>query len=300
MRHNVKGRKLKRTASHRKALMANMATSLFEHKKIHTTEAKAKELRPFAERLITKAKHALSNEKQHLLPEGQEIDIHNRREVGRIIRRKAVLQELFDSIAPVVEERAGGYTRIVKTGFRHGDGGATAVIELVDWSAPVDGAANLKAKKKRKAKKKPGTAPVIVETVIPQAEEVSEFTDAEVIDVVEEEVAEEVQVVETPVEETIEAPVVEEAAAVVAEPEVVEAIDAPEVVEAITAPEVIEAIAEPEVVETIDAPEVVEAIAEPEEQAEAAPEFIVEPPAAEAKEEEKPVEDAAAEEKKEE
>jgi large subunit ribosomal protein L17 len=157
MRHLNSGRKLKRTSSHMKALMRNMATNLFEHKKISTTEAKAKELRPYAEKLITKAIHALKNEKQGLLPEGQKIDIHNRRIVGRFITNKAVLQELFDTIAPAVEERLGGYTRIIKTGTRRGDGGETAVIELVDYAAPLDGATNLKKKRKPG---KPGAAPV--------------------------------------------------------------------------------------------------------------------------------------------
>ncbi|MDQ1267185.1 MAG: large subunit ribosomal protein [Bacteroidota bacterium] len=154
MRHRVVGRKLKRTSSHRRALLENLATSLFEHKKLLTTEAKAKELRPYAERLITKAKHALSREKQGTLPEGQKIDIHNRRIVAKAITRKAVLQELFDSIAPVVEERPGGYTRIIKTGTRHGDGSRMAVIEMVDWAAPVDGAVNLKGKRHRARQKK--------------------------------------------------------------------------------------------------------------------------------------------------
>ena len=151
MRHLKAGRKLKRNSSHRKALLNNLATSLFEHKKIVTTEAKAKELRAFAETLITKAKHALRNEKLGLLPEGHKIDIHNRRLVGRFIRNKAVLQELFDTIAPMVEERPGGYTRVVKLGTRRGDGSPTAIIELVDWSAPQDGAVSTKSRRKGKA-----------------------------------------------------------------------------------------------------------------------------------------------------
>ncbi|MFP4370397.1 MAG: 50S ribosomal protein L17 [Candidatus Kapaibacterium sp.] len=159
MRHNLKGRKLKRTSSHKKALMSALATALFEHKKISTTEAKAKELRPYAEGLITKAKKALAREKQNLLPEGQKIDIHNRRLVGRQIHNKAVLQELFDNIAPAVEDRPGGYTRIIKTGFRRGDAGRTAIIELVDWAAPQDGTVSLKGKKKRKPKPAPKAAP---------------------------------------------------------------------------------------------------------------------------------------------
>lgn len=153
MRHLRRGRKLKRTSSHKGAMMKNLVTSLFQHKKISTTEAKAKELRPFAEQLITKAKRAILKEKQGLLPEGQTIDIHSRRIVYKDVRNKAVLQELFDTIAPLVAERPGGYTRIVKTGTRRGDGSRTAIIELVDWSAPQDGAVDFKSKKKRRAKR---------------------------------------------------------------------------------------------------------------------------------------------------
>jgi large subunit ribosomal protein L17 len=151
MRHLKSGRKLKRTASHRRALMCNMATSLLQHKKIATTEAKAKELRPFVERLITKAKNAYLAEQNGQLENGHTVDIHTRRVVGRYIRDKAVLQELFDAIAPVVENRPGGYARIVKTGTRLGDGGRTAIIELVDWAEQADGRASLGRKKKRKA-----------------------------------------------------------------------------------------------------------------------------------------------------
>ena len=150
MRHLRSGRKLKRTASHRKALLNNMATSLLQHKKIATTEAKAKELRPFVERLITKAKNAYIAEQNGQLQNGHTIDVHARRTVGRYIKDKAVLQELFDAIAPVVENRPGGYCRIIKTGVRHGDGGRTAVIELVDWAESQDGKRTLGRKKKRK------------------------------------------------------------------------------------------------------------------------------------------------------
>ncbi len=204
MRHLVSGRKLGRTSSHRRALLCNMATSLFLHKKIHTTEAKAKELRGFAEKLITKAKHALAREKQGLLPTGQTIDIHNRRIVAKDIRKKAALQELFDSIAPVVEQRNGGYTRVIKTGFRHGDGGHTAIIELVDWSAPVDGAISA-TRRKRKPTAKPATPKVeaqkatVVETAAPIVEEV--VAPVEVVEEVVESV-EVVDTVETPTEET--------------------------------------------------------------------------------------------------
>lgn len=145
MRHNYSGRKLKRTASHRRALLANLATSLFEHKRLVTTVAKAKELRPFAEHLITRARNAYAAEKNGTITG---TDVHNRRMVGRFIRNKAVLQELFDTIAPLVLERSGGYTRITKIGLRRGDSSAGAVIELVDWSNPQDGRITSRTRRK--------------------------------------------------------------------------------------------------------------------------------------------------------
>lgn len=209
MIHNRAGRKLKRTASHRKALLCNMASSLFQHKKISTTEAKAKELRAFAEQLITRAKHALQREQQGLLPQGQTIDIHNRREVYRSIRNKGVVQELFDTIAPAVLNRPGGYTRIVKLGTRRGDAGRIAMIELVDFSASRDGVIRLRRKKaapKPSATVKPAAAPVaapVVEEAAPMVEEVAPM------------VEEVTPIVEAPVEVVAEvAPAVEEAAPV--------------------------------------------------------------------------------------
>lgn len=148
MRHNYSGRKLKRTASHRRALLANLATSLFEHKRLVTTVAKAKELRPFAEQLITRAKHAYSAEKNGSV---KGVDVHNRRMVGRFIRNKAVLQELFDTIAPLVIDRSGGYTRITKLGLRRGDSSPEAMIELVDWSNPQDGRVTTRTRKQKVA-----------------------------------------------------------------------------------------------------------------------------------------------------
>ncbi len=188
MRHLVKGRKLKRTASHRKALLANLATSLFEHKKITTTLAKAKELRPYAEHLITKARTALMRERQGLLPEGHTVDVHNRRMVARVIRKKAVLQELFDAIAPVVESRNGGYTRIIKLGTRRGDAARLAVIELVDWSAPQDGASSTKSKKKaakktsKPASKKADETKSAPKEVVEEKTAKKEAVDTEVIE----------------------------------------------------------------------------------------------------------------------
>lgn len=181
MRHLVKGRNLTRTSSHKKALMKNLATSLFEHKSIVTTEAKAKELRPYAEKLITKARVALQREKTGTLPEGQKIDIHSRRIVGRFIKNKAVLQELFDTIAPATAERNGGYTRIIKLGFRRGDASREAMIQLVDFGAPQDGAISSKKRKpvaKKKAAKpavaKAPTAPVVEAPVEPTPAPVEE------------------------------------------------------------------------------------------------------------------------------
>ena len=117
MRHRKKGRQLSRTASHREALLRNMAVSLFRHERIETTTAKAKELRPFAEKLITLAKKG---------------DLHSRRLAARKIRDNDVLFKLFDSVGPRFAERPGGYTRVLKTGHRQGDGAEMALIELVD------------------------------------------------------------------------------------------------------------------------------------------------------------------------
>jgi large subunit ribosomal protein L17 len=124
MRHGKKGRALGRTSEHKQALLRNMAMSLFRHGRIETTEAKAKELRPFAEKLITLAKRG---------------DLHSKRLAARHIHDRDILVRLFDAIGPAAAERAGGYTRILKTGFRQGDGAETALIELVD--RPTEAAA---------------------------------------------------------------------------------------------------------------------------------------------------------------
>ncbi len=177
MRHLKSGKKLNRTASHRKATLQSLASNLIEHKRIKTTTAKAKALRPYAEKLISKARHALVNEQNGSLPDGQTIDIHTRRIVARELKRKDVLQELFDSIAPVVADREGGYTRIIKLGTRRGDSAEVALIELVDWSNPQDGAAD---KPKKKKTSTPKVAPVVADTskkeaaVEPKVEESTE------------------------------------------------------------------------------------------------------------------------------
>jgi len=117
MRHRKKGRKLSRSPSHKKATMRNLVTNLFRHERIETTKAKAKELRPYAERLISQAR---TN------------DVHHRRMVARKIADREVLGKLFDEIAPRYAERPGGYTRILKLGHRKGDAADMALIELVD------------------------------------------------------------------------------------------------------------------------------------------------------------------------
>jgi large subunit ribosomal protein L17 len=116
MRHRAKGRQLSRTSSHRRALLNNMATSLFEHGRVVTTEAKAKELRPFAEKLITLARRG---------------DLHARRLVERKIKDRETLSRLFSEIGPRFAARPGGYTRILKLGHREGDGADIARIELL-------------------------------------------------------------------------------------------------------------------------------------------------------------------------
>lgn len=200
MRHSVAGRKLKRTASHKRALMCNLATSLFEHKRLVTTVAKAKELRPFAEQLITRARNAHNAEKAGTVGNNG-VDFHSRRMVGRFIHNKAVLQELFDTIAPVVSDRPGGYTRITKLGNRRGDAAPEAMIELVDWSNPQDGRVALKTR--AKAAPKPKKAPAVV-AAAPVAAPVAA---AEVVE----------ETIEAPVDET---PVADDAAAEGAAPEV--------------------------------------------------------------------------------
>jgi large subunit ribosomal protein L17 len=116
MRHRAKGRQLSRTSSHRRAMLNNMAASLFAHGRVITTEAKAKELRPFAEKLITLARRG---------------DLHARRLVERRIKDRETLSRLFGEIGPRFAARPGGYTRILKLGHREGDGADVARIELL-------------------------------------------------------------------------------------------------------------------------------------------------------------------------
>ncbi len=138
MRHNVKGRKLGRTASHRKATLNSLMTSLLKHKRIKTTLAKAKETRGFAEKLVTKARKG---------------DLHAKKLVMEIIKDKEVVKELFSDIIPKIGERPGGYTRVVKLGHREGDAAQMAILELVDYNEVVTARAE-QQKEKREAKAK--------------------------------------------------------------------------------------------------------------------------------------------------
>jgi large subunit ribosomal protein L17 len=124
MRHRVAGRKLQRTSSHRAALFRNMAAALIKHEQIRTTTAKAKELRPYVEKLITLAKKG---------------GLSNRRLAHARLLDDTQLVKLFDVLAPRYAERAGGYTRVIKAGIRASDAAAMAIIELVDRDVSAKG-----------------------------------------------------------------------------------------------------------------------------------------------------------------
>ena len=146
MRHNKAINHLGRKSGHRKAMLANMATSLILHKRIQTTVAKAKALKMYVEPLITKSK---------------EDTTHSRRMVFSYLKNKEAVTELFRTVAPKIADRPGGYTRVLKTGFRQGDGADMALIELVDFNEAALAAAPKAAKKTtRRSSKKAVEAPV--------------------------------------------------------------------------------------------------------------------------------------------
>ncbi len=124
MRHGMSGRKLNRTASHRKALFANMAAALIKHEQIKTTLPKAKDLRPIVEKLITMGKHG---------------GLANRRRAYAVLRDDVIVSKLFGAIAERYAGRSGGYTRVLKAGFRYGDAAPMAVIEFVDRDVSAKG-----------------------------------------------------------------------------------------------------------------------------------------------------------------
>jgi len=266
MRHGDKINNLGRTASHRRALLANLAIALIEHKRITTTLAKAKALRRYAEPLITKAK---------------DNSTHSRRIVFSYLQNKEALKELFGTVAEKVGDRPGGYLRIIKLGFRRGDGAETAMIELVDFNEiynPNEGKVR-QAKKTRRGGKKAAAVAVAEAPLSEVAEEEADI-----------------------IEEQVTAPAVEEVEEIV-EAAPVEAIAAPgiaaeleETVEA-AADEVEEEVTEPveEVVAVAEAApeevaETVEAVAE--EAAEVADDVVADATEASSEEEKKDEEQA--------
>ena len=187
MRHGKKFNHLGRTASHRAALLSNMASSLILHKRIETTVAKAKELRKYIEPMITKSKTDSTN---------------NRRVVFSYLQNKDAIKELFSIVSEKVANRPGGYTRIIKLGNRLGDNAEICFIELVDFNETMLAASAEKAGKTRRsrragAKKEDTAAAAAPVAEAPSAEVVEEVAAAEVVE-------------ETPAEETPEAPATEE------------------------------------------------------------------------------------------
>ena len=124
MRHNMKGRKLNRTSAHRKAMLANMAAALIKHEQITTTLPKAKELRPYVEKLVTLGKRG---------------DLHARRLAVSNVRDESMVQKLFSTLSERYQSRNGGYIRVLKAGFRYGDNAPLAIIELVDRDESAKG-----------------------------------------------------------------------------------------------------------------------------------------------------------------
>ncbi len=175
MRHNKKFNHLGRKAAHRKAMLANMASSLIEHKRISTTVAKAKALRMYVEPLITKAK---------------EDTTHSRRVVFSYLQDKNAVSELFREVAGKVADRPGGYTRILKTGNRMGDNAEMCIIELVDYNEAMMAAKEEAAKPKKRRSRRGGSTK-------------AEAPAAKAAPAVEKEVVEEVKTEETPAPEAV-------------------------------------------------------------------------------------------------
>ena len=189
----TKGPRLGGSPAHERLMLANLATALFEHGRITTTEAKAKRLRPLAERLITFAKRG---------------DLHSRRRVMTVIRDKSVVHTLFTEIGPNFAGRPGGYTRITKIGPRKGDNAPMAVIELVEpmtEAVVAEATGATKRAAKEKAAAPAAAAPVVEETVVEETAVVEAAADDATEAVVEETVVEEVASDEAPADEAPEA-----------------------------------------------------------------------------------------------
>jgi large subunit ribosomal protein L17 len=189
MRHGKKFNHLGRTASHRKAMLSNMACSLIEHKRINTTVAKAKALRVYVEPLLTKAKTDST---------------HSRRTVFGYLQNKEAVSELFRDIAPKIADRPGGYTRIIRTGYRLGDNAEMCMIELVDFNELYSNESDKKTtRRSRRGGSSSAKAAPAADSSEENVEAVAEDSTTEVVEeaVVAEEAAEVVEEVETPTEE---------------------------------------------------------------------------------------------------
>ena len=243
MRHQLKGKKLNRTASHRKATLRSLAIALIKNERIVTTTVKAKELRRVIEPFITRAK---------------EDTMHNRREVFSFLHDNESTSKLFNEIGPKCASRPGGYTRVIKLGTRQGDGAEVAVIELVDYNdVKPEGASTSTRKRTRRggAKTKTDTvAPATPKSTAAPAQETPAVASEEVV---QEAVAEEHDTLETTSESVAQPEVQAEAEVAKAEPETVEA----------SVEEAVAEVQEMEVVETTEAEEHSEAEAEAETEA---------------------------------
>lgn len=158
MRHGMSGRKLNRSSAHRKAMFCNMATSLLEHEQIRTTLPKAKDLRGVVEKLITKALKG---------------DLAARREVAKVLKSDSIVKKLMNEIAPRFTNRPGGYTRVLKAGYRQGDNAPMAIIELTEQAAPAStkaSAAPAKAPAKKAAAPKAEAKPAAKKAPAKKAE----------------------------------------------------------------------------------------------------------------------------------
>lgn len=156
MRHGKKFNHLSRKTAHRKALLKNLSIALFTHKRINTTLAKAKALRVYAEPLITKSKKNTQ---------------HSRRTVFSYLQDKEIINELFGPIAEAVGDRPGGYLRIIKTGFRKGDGAEMAMIELVDFNKDYSASKDSGKKKTRRGRRKASGAAAVAATTVAAVQE---------------------------------------------------------------------------------------------------------------------------------
>jgi len=143
MRHLKSGRKLNRTSAHRKALFRNLVTSLLQHESVQTTDAKAKELRSYADRIITLGKRGT---------------LHARRQALAFVRSASVVKKLFDDIAPRFQERPGGYTRVIKLGARRGDAAPVSLVELTERSEAGKSEAERKRARRQRAREKKAAA----------------------------------------------------------------------------------------------------------------------------------------------